>query len=110
MDDETPAPPTQVAIDLPPEVQVGVFADFANVWHTPSTFVLDFVAVTQPAQPQFDEHGMPVATVLPGRVAARVRIPSEQIFPVIEALQAQADQWLAETGREEPPEAYFPGA
>jgi hypothetical protein len=32
-----------------------------------------------------------------------VRIPSEQIFPLIQALQAQGNQWLAESGREEPP-------
>lgn len=97
-------------MELPAEVQVGVFADFANVWHTPSTFVLDFLAVTQPPQPQLDENGAAGAPVLQAKVAARVRIPSEQIFPIIAALRSQAEQWLAETGRTEPPTTLFPPA
>ena len=97
----------RLALTLPPEQEVGVFADFANLWHTPSTFVLDFLAVTQAPMPQTDEQGASVGAVLPARVAARVRIPSEQIFPIIQALQAQADQWLAETGRTEPPDSPF---
>jgi hypothetical protein len=36
-------------------------------------------------------------------VGARVRIPSEQIFPLIAALQQQGDKWLEESGRSEPP-------
>ena len=45
---------------------------------------------------------------MPARVAARVRIPAEQVFQIIAALQQQADQWLEETGRSEPPEAWLP--
>ena len=41
--------------------------------------------------------------VLEARVGARVRIPSEQIFPLIAALQEQGDKWLEESGRSEPP-------
>ena len=100
--------PTRFDIELPPETQVGVFSDFASVWHTSNTFVLDFLATVQPPRQQVDDAGETVGTVLNAKVAARVRMPSEQIFLMISALQEQADQWLAETGRTEPPDAFFP--
>jgi hypothetical protein len=99
--------PTQVQfqVTLPPELELGVFADFASVWHTPTTFVLDFLAVKGPQHPSIDAVGQqhPEAPVLETRVGARVRIPSEQIFPLIAALQQQGDKWLEESGRSEPP-------
>jgi hypothetical protein len=97
----------QFQVSLPPEQELGVFADFASVWHTPTTFVLDFLAVKGPQHPSLDPTTgqlHPEAPVLEARVGARVRIPSEQIFPLIQALQQQGDQWLAESGRSEPPE------
>jgi hypothetical protein len=102
-----PIPPTQpqLAMQLPPETEVGVFADFASVWHTPNTFVLDFLSVKMPAR----AGDSPEAPVIDAKVAARVRIPSEQIFPLIQALQTQGNQWLAETGRHAPPENWVPG-
>ncbi len=96
--------PVAIAIDLPSDVELGVFADFANLWHTPNTFVIDFLSVKRPpARAEGD-----AAAKLPARVAARVRIPPEQIFPLIEALQVQGQQWLAETGRSEPPSSWVP--
>lgn len=103
-----PIPPkkAQLAMQLPPDTEVGVFADFASVWHTPNTFVLDFLSVKMPARPGADGA---VGPVIDAKVAARVRIPSEQIFPLIQALQTQGNQWLAETGRHSPPENWVPG-
>ena len=102
-----PIPPTQARLQmqLPPDAEVGVFADFASVWHTPNTFVLDFLSMKMPARAA-DGSTTPV---IDAKVAARVRIPSEQIFPLIQALQTQGDQWLAETGRHAPPENWVPG-
>ncbi|MCU1551525.1 MAG: hypothetical protein JWR36_2085 [Glaciihabitans sp.] len=105
---ELPPGPLQVQfqVNLPPEQEIGVFADFASVWHTPATFVLDFLAATAPQHPSVDPATgqlHPEASVLEARVGARVRIPSEQIFPLIAALQEQGNQWLAESGRSEPP-------
>jgi hypothetical protein len=100
----------QFQIQLPPELEQGVFADYANVWHTPNTFVLDFVAVKMPAHPPMDPQTgqvVPGPPVLEARVGARIRIPSEQIFPLIAALQEQGNQWLAETGRSVPPESWL---
>jgi hypothetical protein len=38
-----------------------------------------------------------------------VRIPPEQIFPLIAILQQQGSQWLAEQGRSEPPADWTSG-
>ena len=102
-----PAPgQVQFQVTLPPEQELGVFADFASVWHTPTTFVIDFLAVKGPQRPAIDPatgEPHPESPVLEARVGARVRIPSEQIFPLIAALQEQGQKWLEESGREEPP-------
>jgi hypothetical protein len=112
MADFPPPQQLQFQVNLPPEGELGVFADFASVWHTPNTFVLDFLAVTAPQHPSVDAatgQVHPEAAVLEARVGARVRIPSEQIFPLIAALQEQGDQWLAESGRSEPPANWVSG-
>jgi hypothetical protein len=96
-----PNPGLQVQVTLPPDLEVGSFADFVRVWHTPSTFVLDFVSVKQPTHPSTAPEGGP--NVLEAKVASRVRIPSEQIFPLIHALTEQGNHWLRESGRSEPP-------
>ncbi|NEM92071.1 DUF3467 domain-containing protein [Galbitalea soli] len=99
-------PQIQFQVNLPDELELGVFADFASVWHTPNTFVIDFLAVKAPQHPAIDPATgqlHPEQPVLEARVASRVRIPSEQIFPLIQALQQQGEQWLVESGREEPP-------
>jgi hypothetical protein len=107
MTDEAGTP--AIAVTVPPKQEVGVFADFAGIWHTPNTFVLDFLSLTSPGQQvQQLEGSGEVVGALPARVAARVRIPAEQVFQIIAALQQQADQWLEETGRSEPPEAWLP--
>ena len=96
-------------VDLPSSVETGVFADFASVWHTPVTFVLDFLSVKAPPTPAQNESTHQVdRLVMPATVGARVRIPPEQIFPLIRALQEQGRQWLAETGRSEPPSSWGP--
>lgn len=100
-------PTPQLGIELPDEQEAGVFADFANIWNTPSTFVIDFLSVKQPPvearllNPEAD------GTVLLTKVVSRIRIPAEQVFPLIQALTNQAQMWLQQTGREEPPEAWF---
>ncbi len=100
-------PPPALSIELPSEHEAGVFADFANIWNTPSTFVVDFLSVKQPPvdakllNPEAD------GSVLLTKVVSRIRLPAEQVFPLIQALTTQANAWLQQTGREEPPEAWF---
>nr|WP_275891119.1 DUF3467 domain-containing protein [Microbacterium hominis] len=95
MNDETPR---QFEIDLPPEIVAGTYADFANVWHTPDVFVMDFVCLARPPQAGVDAEGAPV-TVVPGRVVQRVRIPPQQVFELAKALTQQLEFWEQETGR-----------
>ena len=71
--------------------------------------MIDFLAVKAPQHPAIDPSGQlhPDRPVIEARVGARVRIPSEQIFPLIAALQAQGNAWLEESGRSEPPEDWI---
>jgi hypothetical protein len=108
MSDDPVNLPMEHRLDLPAESELGVFADYANIWHTPNTFVLDFASVRGPAQVRTDEHGTPAAAILTSRIGARIRIPPEQIFPLIDALRAQSEQWLQETGRTAPPATWVP--
>ena len=38
----------QFEIDLPPDLIAGAYADFANVWHTPTVFIMDFLTLAKP--------------------------------------------------------------
>lgn len=102
-----PAEAPQLGIDLPAEQEAGVFADFANIWNTPSTFVIDFLSVKQPLVDATLLDPEAEGTVLLTKVVSRIRIPAEQVYPLIHALTNQAQLWLQQTGREEPPEAWF---
>lgn len=103
--------PVNLQIQLAESDELGVFADLTNVWHTPNIFVMDFLTIKMPAQQAVDQNGAPIEGApdnLATRVAARVRIPPEQVFPLIAALQKQSDAWLAEQGRSAPTTAWPP--
>lgn len=90
--------PQEFQIDVPDAMEVGIPADFASVWHTPTSFILDFIAVKQPPRPQTDpETGQVRNVVVPGKVASRVRIPPQQVFELAKALTMQLDAWEKET-------------
>ncbi len=91
--------PRQFEIDLPPEVIPGNYADFANVWHTPTVFVMDFVTLAQPPREDTNPETGEVITVVPARVVSRIRIPPEQVFELAKALTQQLEFWEQETGR-----------
>ena len=67
--------PRQFEIDLPPEHIGGAYADFANVWHTPTVFVMDFLTLAQPPRDQVDPETGEHHTIVPARVVSRIRIP-----------------------------------
>ena len=90
--------PSQLSVELPPETTVGVPADMANIWHTPESFVLDFMALKQPPIPAQDEAGNPVA-VLEVQVVARVRMPPTHVIELLKALERQLSAWETENGR-----------
>ena len=93
-------------VDVPPEMEAGVPADFANIWHTRTSFVLDFAVPKGPPQVVETDDDAGRAAVVSARVVARVRIPPEQVFEIARALTQQLDQWEKETGRrpKEPPQ------
>ncbi|WP_374975500.1 DUF3467 domain-containing protein [Microbacterium trichothecenolyticum] len=92
----------QFEIDLPPELIGGNYADFANVWHTPTVFVMDFLTLAQPPREQVDAETGQRHTVVPARVVSRIRIPPDQVFELAKALTQQLEFWERETGRRNP--------
>jgi hypothetical protein len=100
---EPPPDPSQVQVqvDLPPEVETGVFADFASLWYTRDTFVIDFVVSKAPTQMVTDSHGEAHA-VSPGRVVARIRIPPAQVFDIAAQLTQALTAWEEQTGQRPP--------
>ncbi len=93
-------PELKLQVELPSDQEIGVPADFASVWHTSTSFVIDFVTAKSPAKPLVDrETGEQTGHALPVKVAARVRIPPQQVFELARALTQQLDAWERETGR-----------
>ena len=92
MPEETPV---DIEINLPDDQVAGQYADFANIWHTPETFVLDFAVAVMPPH-AVEGRANPV---LDGRVVTRVRIPAAQVWEVMKALEQQYTAWEQETGR-----------
>ena len=84
----------RVEFSITPEMEVGVYASFANLWHDNDVFTIDFTAVTQPPQPAEDDLGQAYVRVQ-GRVVARVRIPPNQVFELMKALELQLSAWEA---------------
>jgi hypothetical protein len=108
MEPTEPLPEATFEIDTPSEIEAGAYADFASVWHTPDTFVLDFVAITHSAVRLVDEVTGIERTVIPAKTTARVRLPPSQVFELARVLTTQLDRWERETGRR-PPTDDIPG-
>jgi hypothetical protein len=100
--------PRQFEIDLPPDLIGGAYADFANVWHTPAVFVMDFLTLAQPPREQVDAETGERHTIVPARVVSRIRIPPEQVFELAKALTQQLEFWERETGRRTPGDPLVP--
>jgi len=73
-------PQQQLQIQVPDDMEQGVYANLTAVWFTPFEFTLDF-AVMQP--PAVDGDGNPV---LPARVVSRIKFPTTQVFQLIKAI------------------------
>lgn len=83
------------AIALPPELEAGVYANFASIWRDNDGFILDFVVTTHPPAAQQDPDGAAYLTVQ-SRVVSRVRIPSTQAWEFMRALNEQLTAWERE--------------
>ncbi|MGN6474323.1 MAG: DUF3467 domain-containing protein [Mycobacteriales bacterium] len=84
MDD---SPQQQIQVQVPEDIQAGVYANMALVWHTPFDFTLDF-AVLQPTMP-----GPEGEALTPARVVARVKFPPSQIFQLLQAINANMTKY-----------------
>lgn len=103
MDADEPRPALQrFEVEMTPEVEVGVHADFVNLWHTPDTIVLDFAALRQLPYLQVEEQGREVA-IAPTRIVARLRLPPRQVWELMRALEKELTAWEEETGQKMPP-------
>ncbi|WP_248242563.1 DUF3467 domain-containing protein [Microbacterium kunmingense] len=100
--------PRQFEIDLPPDLIGGNYADFANVWHSSTVFVMDFLTLAQPPHDETDPETGERRTIVPARVVSRIRIPPEQVFELAKALTQQLEFWEQETGRKPPTEPVIP--
>lgn len=95
---EQPNVPAELTITRPGEQDEGHYADFVSVWHSRSSFVLDFLAMTGPPERVTKEDGHEV-TLSRARVVSRVRLPPEQIFELMKALERQLTAWEADRSR-----------
>ncbi|HHV22197.1 MAG TPA: DUF3467 domain-containing protein [Propionibacterium sp.] len=81
----------EVNITVPPEVLAGVPVDFAGVWRTQETLVVDFSVQSEPTSP--GPTGAPTLTAV---TVARVRVPIAQGFELMKALNTQLTAWEKE--------------
>lgn len=79
--DGPPAPQQAVfELEVPGDLEVGQYANFLAVWHSPHDFTLDF-AVTGQAQPSGEGQ-----VTVPCRVIARIKIPPTVAEDMLQAL------------------------
>jgi hypothetical protein len=98
-DEEPHEQATEFEVQVPPDMEPGVYANFLGVWHTAYEFTLDF-AVTQPPQPA-DDH-----VKVPCRVVSRVKVPVTVLFDVMRALNdnmTRYEETFGEIRRPGPP-------
>jgi hypothetical protein len=103
-----PEPEPRFEIEISPEIEPGEHADFASIWHTQDTFVLDFASLRQPPYLDQDGDNGDTVLVLATRIVARVRIPATQVWELMRALEQQLTAWERETGQPGPQEPDLP--
>lgn len=89
-----PADETLFEVQVPPELDLGVYSNFLGVWHTPYEFTLDFAQTLPPQPAEGDES----AVVMPCRVVARIKIPVALIFNLMQALNENMTRYEAAYG------------
>lgn len=91
---DAPQPPIEAVFELqvPSEHEVGAYANFLAVWHSPHDFTLDF-AVTGQAEPGDDNR-----VKVPCRVVARIKIPPTVAEDMLQALATNVSNYEAKAG------------
>jgi hypothetical protein len=103
-----PEPQQRFEVEISPDIEPGVPAEFASIWHTPAMFVLDFASLRQPPHIDEDAETGDRVLILPTRIVARVRIPPSQVFELMRGLEQQLTAWERETGQPPPQEPDLP--
>lgn len=103
-----PEPPRRLSgprfdVEIVPELEGGVYADFASLWHTPDAFVIDFAALRHRPYVESDRATGEETAVAPTRVVARIKIPPRQVWELMRALEKELTEWEDETGQKVPP-------
>jgi Protein of unknown function (DUF3467) len=89
-------PHVEINVEVPPEQEIGVYANFLSVWHSPHDFTLDF-GVT--LQAQLREGSTDERTVvLPTRIVSRVKIPLTVAQDMLKALSIQIAKFEESAG------------
>ncbi len=97
-----PAPGPQVKVQVPPEVQRGVYANMARVNHSEFEFSIDF------ANADFAGHDS--AGNIPAIVVARVMVSHEFMPHLLEALKENYSRFLTRRDIDGLPETEEPGS
>lgn len=90
-DQPPPQPPPQpqqipVLVDVPAELETGVYANLLAVWHSAYDFTLDFAVVGRTTE----QDGQ---LVVKAPVVARVKVPVSVIFSIAQAIAQNVDQY-----------------
>jgi hypothetical protein len=101
--DQPPGQRQEFEFSITPETEIGTYADFVSVWHSPGAFTLDFATVLRPPTLTDAADGSGPILRIPARIAARVRIPPSQMFELMRALSTQLDLWEREQGQSNNP-------
>lgn len=101
-DDEEDGSSGPLRFYVPPEQEVGAYAETVAVWHTPYDFIIDFATIqlaqlTDPNDPNSE-------LIVPARVVSRVRIPPGLVFDLIRTINARMEAYEAEWGEIKAPE------
>ena len=74
----------QFVVEVPVEIEDGVYSDMVYVWHSEHGFTLDFGSLKRPP-------GGAAAGPEPVKIVARIRIPPGVMFPLTRALSENLD-------------------
>ena len=92
MDDATPE--RHLNIHFTPEIMAGVYANFANVSHSPYEFTITFARVDHEVEEE----------EVPGVVVARVNLSPRFMQELIEAMEDNYSKWKTREGIKNLPE------
>ncbi len=98
MDADQQGPPEgeqRFVVEVPVEIEDGVYSDMVYVWHSEHGFTLDFGSLKRPP-------GGPGDGPEPVKIVARVRIPPGVMFPLTRALSENLDLFERRNGPTEP--------